>query len=222
MGKQRKGITLVALVITVIILLILAGITMYLLGEQGIIKRAEQAGKEYKQAEVNERKDLDELYSQMMVATNDSSKITISVEDLKTLIQTQVQEEMGKQSNMKVLWENPDKTAIFNEQVISWGGENPSVGTKEGAEDYEYNYLLIEHVGGSEIISKGEPAIIKEIAEDSSGRSYYIHSRYVASVDNCTLKCSSQITIQLLASGGYNKYSGWNSSCKPTKIIGIK
>ncbi len=48
MLKQQKGITLIALVITIIVLLILAGITISLtLGEHGIINMGEKAGKNY-------------------------------------------------------------------------------------------------------------------------------------------------------------------------------
>ena len=44
--KGRKGITLIALVITVIVILILAGITISAIsGENGIIQKAEQAKK---------------------------------------------------------------------------------------------------------------------------------------------------------------------------------
>ena len=58
-GKQMKnrnwykeeGITLVALVVTIIILLILAGITITLtLGDKGIINMAKEAGKNYQDA----------------------------------------------------------------------------------------------------------------------------------------------------------------------------
>lgn len=48
MLKGQNGITLIALVITIIILLILAGITISLtLGEHGIINMGEKAGKNY-------------------------------------------------------------------------------------------------------------------------------------------------------------------------------
>ncbi len=48
MLKGQKGITLVALVITIIVLLILAGITISLtLGERGIFNMAQQAGQNY-------------------------------------------------------------------------------------------------------------------------------------------------------------------------------
>ena len=43
-GKTQKGITLIALVITIIVLLILAGVTINMvLGDDGIIQNAQQA-----------------------------------------------------------------------------------------------------------------------------------------------------------------------------------
>ena len=51
---KNNGITLVALVITIIILLILAGVTINLtIGENGIFRTAKNAGKNY--MEVQER-----------------------------------------------------------------------------------------------------------------------------------------------------------------------
>lgn len=53
----KNGITLVALVITVIILLILAGITIRLtIGQEGILQRAEEAGKNYQEEAKKEDK----------------------------------------------------------------------------------------------------------------------------------------------------------------------
>ena len=52
---KNTGITLIALIITIIILLILAGVTInFTLGENGILKRAKQAGEGYKNAYTNE------------------------------------------------------------------------------------------------------------------------------------------------------------------------
>lgn len=59
MFKGQKGITLVALVITIIVLLILAGITISLvLGNNGIINRAQEAGKNYTQAANHEQNQM--------------------------------------------------------------------------------------------------------------------------------------------------------------------
>lgn len=57
--NKENGITLIALVITIVVLLILAGITINLvLGEDGIIKRVKEAKEIYKNAETNEITDL--------------------------------------------------------------------------------------------------------------------------------------------------------------------
>ena len=53
--KTNKAITLIALITTIIVLLILAGVTISLtLGENGIFKTAEMAGKNYTQAQEQE------------------------------------------------------------------------------------------------------------------------------------------------------------------------
>ena len=53
--KNTKGITLIALVITIIVLLILAGITIAsLTGENGLLKRASQASEKTKEASIQE------------------------------------------------------------------------------------------------------------------------------------------------------------------------
>ena len=55
--KGNKGITLVALVVTIVVLLILAGISLNLvLGENGIITRAQEARDKTAQAKVNTEK----------------------------------------------------------------------------------------------------------------------------------------------------------------------
>lgn len=57
--KEDKGITLIALVITIIILLILAGITItFMLGDNGILNEATQAGKDYSEQAARERLEI--------------------------------------------------------------------------------------------------------------------------------------------------------------------
>ena len=56
MTKKEKGITLVALVVTIIILLILAGVVINLiLGEDGIFLRTQKATERYKAEEIIEK-----------------------------------------------------------------------------------------------------------------------------------------------------------------------
>ena len=64
--KTRKGITLVSLVITIIVLLILAGITINLtIGDDGIIRRAQEAGKNYIDVAENEKVQLGQFTNEM-------------------------------------------------------------------------------------------------------------------------------------------------------------
>ena len=60
--KKEKGITLIALVITIIILLILAGVTIAALtGENGILRNVGKAKEETEKAQAEENKTLAEL-----------------------------------------------------------------------------------------------------------------------------------------------------------------
>ena len=55
MNKKEKGITLIALVITIIVLLILAGVSISMLtGENGILSQAQNAKNRTKEAENEE------------------------------------------------------------------------------------------------------------------------------------------------------------------------
>lgn len=64
--KNAKGITLVALVITIVMMLILVGITMVaVLGDNGVISKAKIAGNKYEKAEIDEIQYLNELSNLM-------------------------------------------------------------------------------------------------------------------------------------------------------------
>ena len=64
--KNQRGITLVSLVITIIVLIILAGISINIvLGENGIITRAQQAKENTVLAQEEEARQLNTLYSQL-------------------------------------------------------------------------------------------------------------------------------------------------------------
>lgn len=87
-NKVEKGITLVALVVTIIILLILAGVTLNLvLSNNGLIGRVKQGAGSYKNASLNEQAELDrgaeiieeiadELEPGQKIKDKDGNKIT--------------------------------------------------------------------------------------------------------------------------------------------------
>lgn len=62
--RQNKGITLIALVITIIVLLILVGVTIVsLTGENGLLERAANAGKDTEEATEKEKLQIEVLAS---------------------------------------------------------------------------------------------------------------------------------------------------------------
>lgn len=62
---RNKGITLIALVITIIVLLILVGITINLtIGEHGILNMAREAGKNYQNAAEQERQEIGDFFNE--------------------------------------------------------------------------------------------------------------------------------------------------------------
>ncbi|MFR8103664.1 MAG: type II secretion system protein [Clostridia bacterium] len=63
--KERKGITLIALVVTIIILLILAGVTIYFAVNSGLIEKTQEAKNKSEQATQNELNTLNEIYGEL-------------------------------------------------------------------------------------------------------------------------------------------------------------
>ena len=60
--KKQKGITLIALVVTIVVLLILAGVSISLvLGSNGVIGKAKEGRKQYAEAQTNDEKQLNDV-----------------------------------------------------------------------------------------------------------------------------------------------------------------
>ena len=88
--KKNSGITLIALVITIIVLLILAGVTIATLtGENGILTRASDASKETEIASVKEQARLD-ISNWVAGELENGREATISDwEDIKNILDTE-------------------------------------------------------------------------------------------------------------------------------------
>ena len=86
---NSKGITLIALIITIIVLLILAGVTINLtLGENGIFRTAEMAGKNYMDAQDRELAglvDFENMIDNIIGGTGSSSGTDTPITNYKTL-----------------------------------------------------------------------------------------------------------------------------------------
>ena len=64
--KANSGITIITLVVTIIVLIILAGVSMNMLvGDNGIITKAQQAKENIELAQIEEQTSLNQLYEEM-------------------------------------------------------------------------------------------------------------------------------------------------------------
>ncbi len=80
--KEKQGITLIALIITIIVLLILAGISIAMLaGDNGILTRAKSAKK------TSEIEGIKEEIKTEIIAEQAGNEGNISKSDLKTILE---------------------------------------------------------------------------------------------------------------------------------------
>ena len=73
-NKQERGITLIALVVTIVVLLILAGVSISLvLNNNGVISKAKEARDKYAEAQTNDEKQLNEVSDWIKEAIGDTT-----------------------------------------------------------------------------------------------------------------------------------------------------
>ncbi len=127
--KSKKGITLIALVVTIIVLIILAGVSINLvLGDKGIITIAKRAKENIELTQIEEEKELNELYLQLETATStkgvsiNKSNLTLELQEGTTVTETltaSLSEITGE-----ITWSNSDNTKAT---ISSTKGESITV-----------------------------------------------------------------------------------------------
>ena len=144
--KEIKGITLVALVVTIIVLLILSGVAISLsIGEDGIFKRAQDASKIYENASQNE---------------------LIEIEKVSNYIDNRLNDEKGNDEDeeeieIKNVEEAIEKGKVFKENAVIYDKYENPVKVPEGfklASDSGKTVLegvVIEDVEAGDETSKG-------------------------------------------------------------------
>ena len=88
--RNQRGITLIALVITIIVLLILAGVSIAMLtGENGILTKATESTEKTQKAEAEEalKLTISGILSNMLDPTYEGTENTISKSNIETMIQ---------------------------------------------------------------------------------------------------------------------------------------
>ena len=83
--RNKKGITLIALIITIIVLLILAGVVISTLdGNNGILQKGKEAASDWRDAEETEQGVLDGIYNEIENATKELPTIASKVNNNDT------------------------------------------------------------------------------------------------------------------------------------------
>jgi len=134
--KGNKGITLIALVITIIVLLILAGVSIAMLsGDNSILSRSNQAGRETAIATAKEKVTLavneamTEYYAKVNV-DNDSTANLVTLIDTKLYALNNL-EENGTKIEYKKTTESTDPgtlTIKYNNTSVETGTVNTTSG----------------------------------------------------------------------------------------------
>ena len=130
--RRSSGITLVALVITIIVLLILAGVTLSLtLGENGLLRRAEESKNAHLAGERNDVEFMNSAYEYMNPYFGEDENKGLTQEE-KTALESNGIKELGKEeiTNENLKDNDNIKGVITGEVPIPTGAEY-----KEGTKD---------------------------------------------------------------------------------------
>ena len=158
--KNNKGITLVALVVTIVVLLILAGVSINLvLGDNGIVKKAQDAKTKSAEASENDLKGMNGLIEQMESTLNGGSSDNKEDDELGKLV-----------NDMGTLPE--DTTPYF-----------PSSDFKRREKTNTENGLVIEDTEGNEYVWVVVPRTIAVYAKTGLGKTTFTDADYT-SIEN--------------------------------------
>ena len=135
MNKKNNGITLIALVITIIVLLILAGVTIATLtGENGILTRASEASEQTKKANIEEQVKL-----AVTASIGEDGRIDISK------LNEELQKIEGKKTGIPIS-SLPADITIDGYEVHIDGNGSVSVGDNAGGGNTETGETVVDGV----------------------------------------------------------------------------
>ena len=124
--NNKRGITLVALVITIVILLILAGISIIELTKTGVLKNAELAKEEYKKSVKKEQNDLNKINEYIKGNRENNAKESELIQEVTFEVIETKGTSIKVQINVKETNEN-DARGYFvyiNDEVVAVKDEN--------------------------------------------------------------------------------------------------
>ena len=171
--KKNKGITLIALVVTIIVLLILAGISINMLtGQNGILKRATEAKKN-----TEDSSDLEYLRVEATSELIDYYQGNDSKNEDEYIL-----EKWSESSNNKISVNKTDKTVTYNSKTYAMSDIIGNESEKNKINENNMNQITISTATekkDKEILAGGKVRAIVE--EDNNMRAYIPNGFYYVS-----------------------------------------
>ncbi len=169
--NKNNGITLIALIITIIVLLILAGVTLSMvMGDSGIFGKANKASEQTQISNAKEIIRMQVLKNELNKKTKDSN--AKSDEDLQEAVETKLTEEGYKVEEGKITIGSTEINIAEEIENASSGENGGSGGTTAGKEDASKNRTLAGTTTGYSYKNPVIPQGFKAVDEGSATWNY--------------------------------------------------
>ena len=200
--RKERGITLIALVITIIVLLILAGVSIAMLtGQNGILTQAQKAKNETEKAAENEAAILNEYnqYLNNLTGGGTSSGGSIGSTDGSWSDEKGVNTPVIKDNNMELVkWDGSqfvkdDTNSSYDYSNQEWANAKVTI---EGVESYfvwipRYEYKITYYTDGNKATTSETPTEYGTIdikfiptSKTTADEGYIIHPAFTSDINN--------------------------------------
>ena len=150
--NQKKGITLIALVVTIIVLLLLAGVSISMLtGQNGILTRAADAKTKTDDAEVQENERMQGYEDVINQYAGDSNQDNLPASAVGQAKGTQIKSPAEYSSNVKAIADGngnyfplPEGAEYRGEGVVNKVNENDNVGVVVYIKESEFVWVPVD------------------------------------------------------------------------------
>ena len=193
---KEKGITLIALVVTIILLLILSIVTLgTLLGDNGLIGRTKKAVEYYEQAQKEEELEIDRMFTKLADLTGEGSGVT----------EAEIKDIVNKVIDAKMLEKYP-----VGSIYITMSETNPSEIIGGEWEQIKDRFLLgagdnheLEETGGEEthkLTINEMPSHCHYVASSRTTGRPNIHYNLWAIILQYSTQCTDEAGVDLVSS----------------------